>query len=192
MTHRSIYILTPLFFFILAPLLGTAKQQISVSYYNQEEINSRVTNVPDFIPLVNTENIESGMMVFYEKKLFDFAWFLSCYGGVDVGNWKKGGDQVYSGSSFVAYRLWFFHFPMIHPYVEYSAMGPTFISKGDFGGNHFQSRFIFQNYLSIGVEFGEGLGMNLDIRFIRYSEGNFSKEGEAFRVPTLISLGFLF
>jgi hypothetical protein len=173
-------------------LYSTARQQLSVSYYDQEEIHSRIPEPPSFIPLESTENIEKGMMLLYEKKLFDFAWFLSCYGGVDIGNWKKGGDEIYTGSSFIAYRLWLFHLPLIHPYVEYSAMGPTFISKGDFAGVHFPSRFIFQNYVSLGIEFGEGIGMNLDVRFLRYAEGDIRKIGEAFRIPTLISLGFLF
>ena len=181
-----------LFLFLPVCLLGTAKQQISVSYYNQEEISLRMPEPPKFIPLESPENIESGMMLLYEKKLFDFASFLSCYGGVDVANWKKGGDAIYSASSFIAYRLWILHLPLIHPYVEYIAMGPTYLSKGEFAGSQFRSRFIFQNYFSIGIEFGEGVGMNLDIRLLRYSEGDFSKIGGAFRIPTLISLGFLF
>lgn len=187
--------LTKLLLFLLAPicvLANTAEQQINLCYYDSQVASQQIPSPPVFLKPLKREHIETGYLVLYQKKLFEYTRFFSCYGGFDLGNWNKGGDSVYTGATFISYRLWLFHLPMLHPYVEYSAMGPAIISNKVFAGQEFESNFLFQNYYGIGIEFGEGRGVVLDLKMIRYSEGNFNKNGIGFHIPLMLSLGVLY
>lgn len=177
------------FLFPVILLADTAQQQINICYYDSQIAEEQIKAPPPFLKPLKREHIEKGYMLIYQKKLFDYTRFFSCYGGIDIGNWNKKGDSVYTGSTFISYRIWILPLPLFHPYVEYSAMGPAIISNKYFGGQEFETNFLFQNYYGAGIEFGEGRGIVFDCKMIRYSEGNFNKDGVGFHIPLLVSLG---
>lgn len=178
--------------FPFALMAGTAKQNLSVCYYDPEDVKWNVPNPPNFIKGTSGPNVEKGVMLFYERKLFDVLTVLSTYIGADLGKWKMNGDKIYSTSCFLSGKMWILHLPFLHTYLEYSMFGPTALSKEVFGSLHFGSNFLFQNFFGIGVEVGEGSGFCVDLRIFRYTEKDFKKPAALFQVPITLSVGLLF
>jgi hypothetical protein len=183
-----------LFIFCLLKLsASTANQILSVSYFNESQIRFKVPQMPNFIKSPNSENIEKGYMLFYEKKLFDISSFLSFYAGGNIGKYHKDGDSLYSGSLSLASRVWLLHLVVIHPYVEFSLFGPTVLSKNQIKDVDLKSNFLFQNYISLGTELGRGSGLNLELKAVKFFRANLVKsESDGVKVPLLLSLGYLF
>lgn len=178
---------------LLLPLqvFALAKQNISVCYFDQEQVSVRIPNPPYYMKHTSKEDVERGFMLFYERRLFDVSLF-SCYLGCDVGKWAMSGDHLYTTSAFLTARMWFLHLFHLHPYAEYSVFGPTLLSQEKFADIDFQSNLLFQNFFSVGVEVGEDQGFSLSMKMFKYTKKDLSSFEESFQVPILVSAGFLF
>jgi len=211
------------FMTICLPLTAsTAKQVLSVCYFDESKVQFEMPKVPNFLGGQGAESIEKGYMIFYERKMFDVLSLLSFYGGGNVvfekgymifyerkmfdvlsllsfygggnvGRYHKSSDTLYSASLALATRFWVMHFVLLHPYIEASFFGPTILSKNEFDLSNLKSNFIFQNTLSVGAEVGAGSGFCVELKAVKYFYGNLSHpEQGGLRVPLLLSLGFLF
>lgn len=183
------------FIFIFFPLClkaETAKQQISIAYFDQETVDFHIPNPPNFIKNRNRPSVEKGMMITYERKLLDFFALLSGYGGCNLASWRLNGDQIFTTSAFLACRVWALHLPFAHSYLEYSLFGPTLLSKESFNQFDFGSNFLFQNFFGVGIELGEGRGFCIDLKILRYTKPDSSLLDFSIHVPILISAGYLF
>lgn len=185
-----VFILTLISFPLTA---STAKQVLSVCYFDESKVQFEMPKVPNFLGGQGTESIEKGYMIFYERKMFDVLSLLSFYGGGNVGRYHKNGDTLYSASLSLAAKFWVMHLVLLHPYIEGSFFGPTILSKNEFDISNLKSNFIFQNTLSVGAEIGSGSGFSVELKAVKYFYGNFSHPDEGgLRVPLLLSVGFLF
>ena len=182
------------FLFLIFKLsASTASQVLSISYFDESQMRFKIPEMPNFIKSPNSENIEKGYMLFYEKKLFDISSFFSFYAGGNIGKYHKDGDSLYSGSLSLASRFWLLHLVVIHSYVELSLFGPTVLSKNQIKDTDLKSNFLFQNYLSLGTELGRGSGLNLELKAVKFFRANLARpEPDGVKVPLLLSLGYLF
>jgi hypothetical protein len=184
-----------LILFLLFPfglMAGTAKQTFSFCYYDQETVDVEIPNRPNFLKNLGDDAVDKGMMVFYERKLFDIITVGSLYIGGDVGKWSIRGDGLFTTTAFFAGKMWLLHLPFLHTYLEYSLFGPTILSKSTVGDLDFGSNFLFQNFFGAGVEVGEGSGFSLDLKIIRFTKLDLERMDYAFHIPVIVSLGFLF
>lgn len=172
---------------------STAKQMISICYFDEDRVQFNVPKMPNFMQGGKQEEIEKGYMIFYERKMFDLLSMFSFYGGANIGRYHKNSDTLYSASCCLASRFWILHLVLLHPYIEASFFGPTFFSKNEFNFEDLKSNFMFQNTLSIGAELGAGSGLQVELKAVKYFRTNLSHlEKGGIRVPLLLSVGYLF
>lgn len=169
-----------------------AKQVLQLSYYDDERVTAQMPQTPNFMRSNSDMGVDRGVMGLYEYTLFDVFGAISIHAGANVGRWHSGPDQIVTGSAFLSGRLWVFHLLFIHPYVEYSLLGPTLISKEVFSEVGFSSNVLFQNFFGVGVEVGEGRGFSVDLKTIRYYHTDTLLPQQGFRVPVVASIGVLF
>jgi hypothetical protein len=171
----------------------TAKQVLTVCYFDESKVQFDMPKVPNFLGGKESETIEKGYMIFYERKMFDVLSLVSFYGGGNIGRYHKNSDTLYSASLSLATRLWVMHLILLHPYIEASFFGPTILSKNEFDVSNLKSNFLFQNTLSLGAEIGSGSGFCVEVKAVKYFYGNLSHPDQGgMRVPILLSAGFLF
>ena len=172
---------------------STAKQVVSVCYFEEDRMNFEIPRIPNFLKGGSGDNVEKGYMLFYERKIFDVLSMFSFYGGGNIGRYHKNDDTLYSASLSVASRFWLMHLILLHPYIEASFFGPTILSKSEFNLNDLKSNFLFQNYFSVGAEIGAGSGLSVELKAVKYFKANLvHPEQGGVMVPLLISLGYLF
>lgn len=171
---------------------GTARQNLTFAYFEQTTHNIRIPYAPNFVKGAKSEEISKGILFTYERKVLDFMDLAACYLGGSVGKWEKGEEFIYSGTFFFAPRFWVFHFGPFHPFLEGSLFGPTFLSEGSFASLLPGSRFLFQNYISAGVEVGGMGGLVFDVKILRYYRADLTRPKEGFLVPLLLSCGLSF
>lgn len=184
-----------LFFLAFLPLAldaATARQAIRVSYFDEDAVKMHLPNPPNFIKNAFGPSVERGTMLLYERKLLDLMGFISGYMGCNLGRWHMNGDQIFTASAFLSARVWVLHIPFAHTYVEYSIFGPTLLSKEIFNENNFGSNFLIQNFYGAGLELGEGSGLSIDLKMIRYIKHDQPSSKFSIHVPILVSVGFLF
>lgn len=170
-----------------------ANQVISICYFDQDRASLDTSKIPNFLKESGGENVEKGYMLFYEKKMFSILSIASFYMGGDLGQYRKNQDTLYAGSLFFSSRLWALHLPLFHPYIEASLFGPTILSKTEFALSDLKSNFLFQNYLSVGAEVGAGVGLNVELKAVRYFRvKNASPENSGIQIPLLFSVGYFF
>ena len=174
-------------------IASTAKQMVSVCYFDASNAQFEIPRIPNFLKGGRGENVEKGYMLFYERKIVDLASLFSFYGGANIGRYHKNQDTLYSGSFSLSTRFWIMHLVLFHPYVEASVFGPTILSKSEFNLKDLKSNFLFQNYLSVGSEIGSGSGLCVELKAVKYFKANLMRpEQGGVMVPLLISVGVLF
>ena len=170
----------------------TAKQNISISYFDEETVKFHLPNPPNFIKNRGRESVEKGMMIFYERKLLDLFTIMSGYSGCTLGRWTMKGDQIYTTSAFLSCRVWAIHLPFAHTYLEYSILGPTLLSKENFNNVDFGSNILFQNFFGAGIELGEGRGFSINLKILKYTNSDVNQPDVSIHIPILVSVGYLF
>lgn len=169
-----------------------ANQVLQISYCDENRINAQMPRTPNFMRSPKDMGVEKGFMALYEHVILDTLGTISIYGGGNLARWESLNDQIITGSAFLSGRLWVLHLLFLHPYVEYSILGPTLASKNSFGDLNFQTNFLFQNFFGVGVEVGQNRGFSFDIKTIRYYESYDFAPHDGFRIPIIGSFGILF
>src|SRR3990167_703220 len=78
-----------------------------------------------------------------------------------------------------------------HPFLL-ASVGPSYISSRHFGQNNQAANFAFQSILGLGVEFGQAKRVDMNVRFIHYSNAYTMSPNEGFNIFYVFSLGYLF
>ncbi len=172
---------------------STAKQMVSICYFDHDKAQFDIPRIPNFIRGREETSVDRGYMLFYERKMLDILSVFSFYGGVNMGRYHKNEDTLYSGSLALSTRFWIMHLVLLHPYVEASFFGPTILSKSEFDLKNFKSNFLLQNTLSVGAEVGSGSGLCIELKAVKYFKANLiRREHPVITVPLYVSLGYLF
>ena len=185
MRNKTIFSLIGFATIFTQSLYGSS-QSFSVAYYDETFYQEHVQNSVPRYPKVPEGSISKGYLFTYQSSISPPYGFLSLYGGVDLGYWGFGeGEQVYTYSSYVSTRLSILPSFFLHPYIEVSVGGPTFISDTEISGISFPSSFIFQNFLSLGLNL---TAAKVELKMVHYGK-NF-KSG--FTTPLIGSVGLNF
>lgn len=189
--------LLALFLFIplypaLAVDLPYSKNEIKVGYFNRGFIHIDGPHPPSPIFWEATTKARNGVQLLYERLLYDNGGRFSVHIGVNVSRYEHAQDTFYAGSIFPSLRYWFIRSQYADFYFEYSVAGPTILSRRMIGSTDLGGRFIFQDFLGLGVVLGHHRAFNFDIRLVHYSNGDVLPKNPGFDVPVMVYLGYSF
>ncbi len=76
--------------------------------------------------------------------------------------------------------------------MTYSIAGPSVISTRHFGTGNLGENVIFQDFLGLGVNLGKKQAVNIALKMVHYSNGDFFVDNAGFDVPIVLSIGYNF
>jgi len=154
---------------------------ISVGYGGGADPNhSQFTNSGVFI---------SGEFASLKKK----SWLSLTFNGA-VGEWfstTPAHKNLTTVAASIASRFYIWHSAKFHPFIL-ASVGPSYLSNKKFGHNTQGSHFSFQSILGVGFELGQQKRLDINLRFVHYSNANLIKPNEGYNIFYVVSVGYLF
>ena len=131
---------------------------------------------------------KSGFLVSGNYEFYRFLHGqIRLYGGASFGLWSSDG-KAFTLSLVPQVRFYLFQDPAkFNIYIGYSAGGPSFFSKNNFGGLY-TGHFFFQDYLSLGIQYEN---VSLGFKMLHYSSCGLTK-GNGFDVPNTFFIEYNF
>jgi len=121
---------------------------------------------------------------FHTEKLFSLDW------GVSVTGFQTLNDTtVYAISIFPMLRFYLLRGETFDSYVNYSIIGPTFLSKKDIDGYKTGPNITYQDFMGVGAFFGKKRNYNVELRIMHYSNGNLFPENDGVDIPLMLTIG---
>jgi len=126
--------------------------------------------------------------VFHGKKIFSLDW------GVDFGYWVSNvqKQKFVTLSVFPMFRFSVLHTKPVDLYLNYSLAGPSYISGRDIDNQKTGPAFTFQDFMGMGMYWGQNRTLNTEIRIVHYSNGNLFPENEGVMIPLTFNIGYVF
>jgi lipid A 3-O-deacylase PagL len=148
------------------------------------------------VPIFWGGNIETerGFTFDYERNVFHtkkrFAFDLGASGSYWNSNASQNVFRTFSG-----YPLFRFFLVRAEPgdlYFSYSLAGPTYIHPTVIDGRETGEHFTFQDFMGVGMFFGEARHFNAELGIKHYSNGNLFTTNAAIKVPLTLTFGLAF
>jgi len=139
-----------------------------------------------------SHNVSSGKMLTYLHLIYHKNHFFTIQGGGTMAHWQGGGDNLYTISALLEFRLWLNLKPSWRLYFLYSVAAPTLMSNTHFNHTRFSTNFVFQDMMGIGMQLGQHHAFHIQAIIIHYSNGNLFPINGGIEVPLLISVGYSF
>jgi hypothetical protein len=176
------YRLIPLLFFT-----SLFSQEILISYFDKQVYQENGAEQYDFTTNVKKEEIDTGGMLSFAYPINPSDSPLYLMGGTSISKWNASGSELYAYSTFLSARLSPLALLYISPYVELSLAGPTYLSNETLGDINFNSKVVYQNYISVGLKVAT---LMVDVRMINYSESlPTAFTTDSITLPLVLSLG---
>ena len=77
-------------------------------------------------------------------------------------------------------------------YFNYSAAGPSYISRLRIDDKESGKHFTFQDFMGMGVYAGKKRNLNLELSINHYSNGNIFPDNAGVKIPLTFNLGYSF
>jgi hypothetical protein len=154
-------------------------QEISLGYGTSLDIN-------------HSKNTNSGFLLTGDFLPLKQKTWLRCSLNGSVGRWYSStpkNKNLYTGALSLGLRFYLPQGLDSHMYLLVSE-GPSYISTRKFGENNQGSNFAFQSILGGGIEMGRHLDLNL--KFVHYSNAYLFKPNEGYNFLYQVSIGYLF
>ncbi len=171
---------------------------IEIGLYNRSVFNwDPTTFFTSVVPIFwNGEVLtQSGDYLMYERNVYHTQRWFSLDWGVDGARWESlyDHDVYYTASIFPEVRFWLLQQPKVALYFNYSAAGPTYLSRSTIDGQATGGHFTFQDFLGFGSYFGAERNFNINLKIIHYSSGNLMpNHNPGIKVPVMLGLGYAF
>lgn len=138
--------------------------------------------------------VQQGISIHYQRNVYHGREFFSLDWGVSFSYWisEKNKTGFWTLSLFPMIRFTILHFKPFDIYFNYSAAGPTFISKTEIDHLPTGPKFTFQDFMGLGVYIGKNRKINTEVRIAHYSNGNIFPENEGVKIPLTFNLGYTF
>lgn len=99
--------------------------------------------------------------------------------------------NLFTAALSLAFRFYAFQSAKVHPFFL-ASFGPSYLSYRKFGLNNQAANVAIQSILGLGFEFGQAKRMDLNMRFIHYSNAYTMSPNEGYNIFYVVSLGYLF
>jgi hypothetical protein len=138
--------------------------------------------------------IKNGISIQYQRNFFHGRKIFSVDWGSSFSFWKteKNNDQFITWSVFPVFRFTLLHSNPFDFYFNYSAAGPTYISKVVIDDKNTGKHFTFQDFMGIGIFAGKKRNINAEIKIQHYSNGNIFTANPGLQVPLTFNAVYTF
>ena len=139
-------------------------------------------------------HVKRGFSAHYQKNIFHARKVFSLDWGVGIGSWKTrySGEEFFTLSAYPVARFNAIRSPAADFYFEYTAAGPTFISRHILENARMGKKFTFYDAMGIGMFAGKKKNINAGIRIAHFSNGNIFPNNTGVKVPLSFSFGYAF
>lgn len=122
---------------------------------------------------------------FHSKKLFSLDWGVS-FTGFQTIDTKT---NVFAVSIFPVVRFYVYRPKNFDFYLNYSIIGPTYISRKNLDGFKTGPHLTYQDFMGMGSFFGKNRKYNFELRIMHYSNGNNFPENAGVAIPVMLTFG---
>lgn len=122
---------------------------------------------------------------YHGRKLFSLDWGASVTSirTVDLRT------HVMAFSLFPVLRFYVMRNKHLDLYLDYSVIGPTYLTRRDIDGINTGPNFTYQDFMGFGFFFGKNRSLNFDMRIMHYSNGNIFNNNAGVAIPIVFSIG---
>ncbi|MCX7120434.1 MAG: acyloxyacyl hydrolase [Gammaproteobacteria bacterium] len=99
--------------------------------------------------------------------------------------------DLFTAAVTLAFRTYVYHFSKVTPYLLISS-GPAYLSHRHFGQNSQGANVAFQSSLGAGMEIGQAKKIDLNLKWIHYSNAYTMNPNQGFNMLYVVSIGYLF
>jgi opacity protein-like surface antigen len=126
--------------------------------------------------------------IFHGRKLFSLDW------GSSISLWQSETDKqnFFTLSVFPVFRFVLLHTKPFDFYFDYSAAGPSYISKVDIDNKNSGKHFTFQDFMGIGIFAGKQRQFTTGVKIQHYSNGNIFTANPGLQIPLTFNAGYNF
>jgi len=168
------------------------KHQVSVGFYEKHILPNDIPHPPSPIFWNSKNKVDNGMTFLYEWNVFHTKKYFSVNFGTSFSWWSMQSQIQLAATFLIDLRVWLFHTNSFNPYITWSIAAPTLLSRRLFGQSNLSERFIFQDFLGIGVQIGTRHVFDISLKLYHYSNGDLFLHNDGFGVPSVLSLGYVF
>lgn len=139
-------------------------------------------------------HLSRGFTVNYQRNIFHTRNVFALDWGAGFGAWKSRnrGNRFVTLSLYPVLRFTAFRSRQTDLFFEYTAAGPTFISRTLIDNEKTGRRFTFYDAMGMGVFAGKKKNINAGIRIAHFSNGNIFPNNNGVKVPLTFSMGYAF
>lgn len=168
----------------------------SLGFFTNEffSLQAKVGNMDSFgVPIFwrgdvearNTISLAYQQTAFRTKKYFSLDWGAS----VTYFQTELNREDVVAVSLFPVLRFYLWRPKSFDFYIDYSVIGPAYVSKRDLDGFKSGPELTYQDFMGVGFFFGNKRQYNFDMRIMHYSNGNIFSENDGVAIPVVFSFG---
>jgi hypothetical protein len=152
-------------------------------------INGKRVGIPIFwhgnSKAANTFSISYQQTAFHTEKLFSLDWGVSLTGFQTM----ETGTNAYALSVFPVMRFYVLRKKPLDLYLDYSVIGPTYLSEADLDGLETGPKITYQDYMGLGAFVGKNRNLNFEVRIMHYSNGNIFNKNVGVAIPLVFNIG---
>ncbi|PZD79207.1 acyloxyacyl hydrolase [Mesonia sp. K7] len=136
---------------------------------------------------------ENGFWLSYQRTVFQTKKTFSLELGTSFSYYNtRGGDDFWALSVYPNVKWWFLRTQPVDFYFNYSLIGPTYLSDATLDGIDTGEKATFQDFMGLGMIFGDERAYQLDFKIAHYSNGNIFTENPGVAIPLTIGFGYSF
>ena len=157
-------------------------------------VNNAVSKGPIAIFWGGKIEIEKGLWLRYQRNVFHTKKVFSLDAGTSVGWWRsnKNKEEFFSLSVYPVLRFTVLRTKPLDLYFNYSAAGPSYISRLTIDDKKSGRHFTFQDFMGMGVFAGKQRALNVELSINHYSNGNIFPDNAGVKIPLTFNLGYTF
>ena len=126
-------------------------------------------------------------LIYRSEKIFSLDWGASA-----TYFQSEFGTDVFAFSIFPVLRFYLMRRKAYDFYLNYSIIGPAFISKSDIDGFDSGPKITYQDTMGFGLFLGKERKYNFEVRIMHYSNGNIFTRNAGVAVPIQFTFGRTF
>jgi len=148
------------------------------------------------VPIFWGGNVETrrGFTIDYQRNVFHTKNWFTFDVGASASYWdSNGSEEIFRTLSvYPLFRFFLLRADPADVYLSYSLAGPTFLSQAVIDSRETGERFTFQDFMGIGMFFGQNRRLNAELGIKHYSNGNIFTHNASIKVPLTFTLGLAF
>lgn len=178
------------------------KNQVLAGFYDDGVLPNDIPHPPSPLFWTSRTKANHGATAGYERTVYHTQKYFAVTVGTSLSWWaiNDPSQSQFAWSGFFTLHIFIFRTPSFSPYFVWSIAGPTLLTRRTFGKpddvHHFDAslgeRFIFQDFLGLGVQIGEHHPVTVALKLYHYSNGDLFLHNAGFDVPVVLTIGYLF